>query len=89
MDFRWNDWNEEHVGNHGVSPKEAEAVVRRAKSPFPRIIDDDKRLVWGRGSGGRLLQVVFILDEDDTAYIIHARPLTEKEKHRYKRTVRS
>jgi uncharacterized DUF497 family protein len=89
MDFRWNDWNEEHIGNHGVSPEEAESVVRRAKSPFPRIIEDDKRLVWGCGVGGRLLQVVFVLDEDDTVYVIHARPLTDKEKHRYKRIMRS
>jgi uncharacterized protein len=85
MDFRWNEWNEEHIGKHGISPEEAESVVRRARSPFPRIIEDDKRLVWGRGSGGRFLQVVFVLDEDDTVYVIHARPLTDKEKHRYKR----
>jgi uncharacterized DUF497 family protein len=89
MDFRWNEWNEEHVGIHGVSPEEAESVVRRAKSPFPRVIEDDKRLVWGRGGGGRFLQVVFLLDEDDTVFIIHARPLTEREKQRYRRIMRS
>ena len=88
MDFRWNDWNEEHVGNHGVSPEEAEYVVRRAKSPFPRSIGDDKLLVWGRGNGGRYLQVVFIFDNDETAYIIHARLLNDKEKRRYKRIMR-
>jgi uncharacterized DUF497 family protein len=59
MDFRWNDWNEEHVGKHGVSIEEAERVVENARSPFPRMIEDDKRLVWGRGRGGRLLQVIF------------------------------
>jgi uncharacterized protein len=85
MDFRWNDWNEEHVGKHGVSIEEAESVVETARSPFPRMIEDDKRLVWGRGSGGRLLQVIFIVDEDDTIYIIHARPLTEREKGRFRR----
>ena len=71
-------------GHHGVSPEEAESVVRRARSPFPRIIEDDKRLAWGRGIGGRFLQVVFVLDEDDTVYVIHARPLNEKEKQRSK-----
>ena len=46
MDFRWNDWNEEHVGKHGVSIDEAERVVETARSPFPRMIEDNKRLVW-------------------------------------------
>jgi len=85
MDFRWNDWNEEHVQKHGVSVEEAERVVENARSPFPRMIEDDKRLVWGRGKGGRLLQVVFLLDEDDSVYVIHARPLTEREKNRFRR----
>jgi len=85
MDFRWNDWNEEHVQKHGVSVEEAERVVENAHSPFPRMVEDDKRLVWGRGKGGRLLQVVFLLDEDDSTYIIHARPLTEREKGRFRR----
>lgn len=43
MDFRWNDWNLEHVAVHGVEIEEAEHVVE------------------------------------------HARPLTEREKRRYRR----
>ena len=42
MDFRWNEWNEEHVANHGVLPQEAEVVVESARRPFPRKIDNDK-----------------------------------------------
>ncbi len=83
MDFRWNAWNLEHIATHGVSPAEAEAVVRAAKSPLRR--EDDKWLVFGRGTGGRFLQVVFVLDEDDTVYVIHARPLTKREKRRLRR----
>jgi hypothetical protein len=26
MEFRWNDWNIEHIAGHGVSPDEAETV---------------------------------------------------------------
>jgi uncharacterized DUF497 family protein len=89
MDFRWNDWNEDHATKHGVSIEEAEHVVERARSPFPRAIEEDKRLVWGRGKGGRLLQVIFVVDEDDSIYVIHARPLTEPEKRRYHRIIRS
>jgi len=46
---------------------------------------DEKWLVRGRGKGGRLLQVIFVLDEDDTIYVIHARPLTEKEKRKFRK----
>ncbi|MEE9295959.1 MAG: BrnT family toxin [Phycisphaerae bacterium] len=85
MEFRWNKANTEHIANHGVSPDEAERVVRNARRPHPLLRDDDKWLVWGRGHGGRLLQVVFILDEDNGIYVIHARPLTENEKRRFRR----
>jgi uncharacterized DUF497 family protein len=85
MQFRWNDWNTDHVEQHGVPAEEAEMVVRAARRPFPRKIEDDKWLVWGRGRGGRFLQVIFVVDEDETAYVIHARPLDNKEKRRMRR----
>jgi uncharacterized DUF497 family protein len=85
MEFRWNEWNIEHIGKHGVRPEEAELVIDTARTPFPRRIQDDKRLVWGKGTGGRFIQVIFVLDEDETVYVIHARPLTEQEKRRFRR----
>ena len=84
MEFRWNEWNLDHVSKHGVTPDEAEYVVRNARRPYPQRRDADKWLVWGRGYGARFLQVIFVEDDDDV-YIIHARPLTEKEKRRYRR----
>jgi hypothetical protein len=66
MDFRWNDRNIEHIGKRGVLPDEAELLISGARSPFPRKVDEDKWLVWGKGQGGRFLQVIFVLDEDDT-----------------------
>jgi uncharacterized protein len=88
MDFRWNEWNAEHVAEHGVLPSEAEAVVQSARAPFPRRVADDKWLVWGRARGERLLQVVFVLDTDDSVFVIHARELSDREKRRYRRMVR-
>lgn len=85
MDFRWNQWNVEHIAKQGVSPDEAEIVIQHARRPFPRKIEDDKWLVRGRGYGGRWLQVVFVRDDDDAAFVIHARPLTEREKRRLRR----
>jgi hypothetical protein len=55
VDFRWNEWTAEHVGQHGIEPEAAEHVVEEAK------------------------------DEDGSAYVLHARSLTEREKRRYRR----
>jgi uncharacterized DUF497 family protein len=88
LDFRWNRWNEEHVGQHGVTPEEAEDVVVGARAPFPLVEKDERFLVWGPTTEGRLLQVVFVLDEDDSVFVIHTRDLTEQEKKRYRRKFR-
>ncbi len=88
MQFRWIAWNRDHIAKHGVEPAEAEMVVRRARPPFPEQIGDDKLLVMGTGHGGRFLQVIYVLDPDDTVFVIHARPLTEREKRRYRRRSR-
>jgi uncharacterized DUF497 family protein len=89
MRFRWNEWNIEHVVEHGVDPEEAEMVVRQAKHPYPERQPAEKWMVWGRGRGGRFLQVFFVLDDDQTVYVIHARPLTDREKKRYRRRRKS
>ena len=88
MDFRWNQWNLEHLSKHGVDPEEAEEVVRESVDPFPRRIDDEKLLAWGPGRGGRLLQVIFVLDDDGTAFVIHGRELTNREKRLHRRRTR-
>ena len=85
MDFRWNEWNLGHLAGHGVSAGEAESVVRNARPPYPLHREDDKWLVWGRGRGGRFLQVVFVIDEGDSIYVIHGRPLTDGEERRLRR----
>ena len=87
MKFRWNAWNEEHLAAHGVEPEEAEDVILTARSPFPLGQDDEKYLVWGPTASGRLLQVVFVIDRDATVFVIRARPLTVREKRRYRRRV--
>lgn len=82
MEFRWNAWNEEHIGRHGVSSEEAESVARGSK---PQHRGDGKYLAVGRGHGGRWLQVIYVLDEDGSLYVIHARPLNDSEKRRQRR----
>ena len=85
MQFRWIDWNRDHIAEHGVEEDEAEMVVRNARPPFPEEIEDEKIIVKGRGIGGRFLQVIYLLDPDNTVFVIHARPLTEREKKQLRR----
>lgn len=85
MDFRWIEWNLDKVAKHGVAPEEAELVVRAARRPYPLTLGDGRWLAIGRGRGGRYLQTAFLIDPDGTIFIIHSRPLTDREKRRYRR----
>jgi len=88
MVFRWNEWNLDHVREHGIEPAEAELVILRARAPYPEHREEDKLLVWGTGRGGRLVQVIYLLDETDRIYVIHTRPLSESEKRQFRRRYR-
>ncbi|HUB28009.1 MAG TPA: hypothetical protein VL992_21465 [Tepidisphaeraceae bacterium] len=88
MEFRWIDWNEQKCLKHGVEPEEAEYVVRHARRPYPRPIGDEKTLVHGRSEAGRYLQVIYLIDDDDAIFVIHAMPLTERMKRNYRRSQR-
>lgn len=82
VQFRWNDWNLDHATRHGVSPHEAESLVRRGRA---RHVGDNKYRVRGRGAGGRFIQVIYLIDPEATIYIIHARPLSDREKRQFRK----
>lgn len=86
--FRWNAWNLEHATRHGISPFEAESVVRGARRPYPKRIEQEKWMVHGRGVGDRFVQIFYLVDPAGTLYVIHARPLSGAEKHRYRKRQR-
>jgi uncharacterized DUF497 family protein len=88
MQFRWNDWNVNHVEKHGMLPDDAEFIVRHARRPYPEMIGDGKRYVAGQTADGRLAQVIYILDSDHTYFVIHARPLDHSEKRKFRRRIR-
>lgn len=83
--FRWNDWNKDHIADHGVSPEEAEFVVNHVASGFPRREGDGKYRVWGQSQRGRYLQVIYIFSPPGVTYVIHARDLEDGEKRRLRR----
>jgi len=77
-EFRWIEWNAVHATEHGCLIAEIESVVRNAGRGFPRKRDREKWLVMGRGVGGRMIRVIYVLDADGTAFVIHAMPLTRR-----------
>jgi hypothetical protein len=84
-DFRWNEWNEDHIALHGVAYDEAEQVVEQPARGFPRYDGARKYRVWGQTMAGRYLQVIYIFSPPGVVYVIHARDLTEPEKRRLRR----
>jgi len=86
--YRWNEWNVEHIAEHGITQAEAEYVVDNARPPYPEYRGDGKWRVWGQTPFGRFIQAVYIIDPDETLYVIHARPMEDSEKRRYRRRER-
>ena len=86
MDFRWIEWNSDKCLKHGIDPEEAEETVRNARRPYPRKLDDEKAIVLGQTNAGRYLQVVYLIEEGDVIFVIHAMPLSPRKKRGYRRT---
>jgi len=84
-EFRWNSWNRAKCDKHNVLPEEAEHVVNHPWRGFPRKIGREKKLAQGQAPDGTYMQVIYVVDEDDTIFVIHARPLTDVEKHALRR----
>ena len=85
--FRWNDWNRQHIARHGISPDQAEKVVLGARRPYPSYEGDGRWLVRGQDAAGDYLQVISVVDPApaESLYVIHARPLTDREKRNLRR----
>lgn len=90
MEFVWNSNNTEHIALHGLSQMEAEYIVTNARSPYPQMIGDSKRLVVGRLENGRYVQVIYVPSRSvpGAVYVMHGRPLTDTEKRRFRRRKR-
>ncbi|HET6249779.1 MAG TPA: hypothetical protein VFE47_18965 [Tepidisphaeraceae bacterium] len=65
MFFYWDDYNVEHIAEHGIEPDDAEFVVRRASRPYPRRTSGVKWLVRGRTRDGRMIQVIYVVRQID------------------------
>jgi uncharacterized DUF497 family protein len=86
MDFRWIEWNIQKCEKHGVRPLEAEYVVRHAHRPYPRKVGDEKRLVYGQTETGLYLRVIYVRRKGGQLFVIHAMPMTDKDRRSYRRS---
>jgi uncharacterized protein len=86
-EFVWPQDRIDHIARHGVTPEEVEeacfgrALVLRARSQGENPV----YYVRGRTAAGRYLFCVVIRLPDGKGYPITARPMTAREKRRYKR----
>ena len=82
----WPDDRIEHIARHAVTPEEFEQVcfgnslVQRAKSEGENPV----YYVLGQTEAGRHLFCVVIAFPDGNGFPITARPMTDKEKRRYR-----
>ena len=95
VSFVWNEKNIEHATSHGLTVEQVEYVVRNASEPYPKHIGDAKVLVRGQTESGFWAQAIFVFAsdavdidyadvdlaalDDESVYVIHARPMTEQE----------
>jgi uncharacterized DUF497 family protein len=77
----WDEWNIDHIAEHGVEPFEAEEV-----GDHPRYVERwrDRYLAWGPTAEGRFLFVVYV-NKPLGRYVISARDMEEGEKRRIRR----
>ena len=80
--------DEPHIYEHGVTEEEVEEVMRRPGDDFPAR--KGSRIALGQTDGGRILQVVYVLDEDRLgAFVVTAYDLRGKAIAAYRRRRRT
>ena len=85
-ELHWNRSQIEHIAQHNVTPEEVEEVC--SSNPFVQRTktrgDNPVYHVLGQTHAGRYLFSVIIQFPDGKGYPVTARPMTDKEKRRYR-----
>jgi len=79
-EFRWNEANVDHIDGHNIVPAEAEYVVNHPFRGYPRAMEEEKYLAKGQTANGHYIQVIYVFDPPGVVYVIHARPMTIRER---------
>lgn len=85
----FSEVEEKIIRKHSVQPREVEQVLNG--EPYVRFMEqghrpgEDLYAAFGQTDGGRYLVVFFLHKGDDSALIVTARDMTNKEKRYYGR----
>ncbi|MEA3338788.1 MAG: BrnT family toxin [Chloroflexota bacterium] len=83
----WDDWNIEHIADHGVEPYEVEDVcfsrplVRRAKKTRYGL---QRYHAFGQTIAGRYLFIVLDREAAGLFYVVPARDVSKRELRQYR-----
>ncbi|TXS40182.1 BrnT family toxin [Streptomyces sp. uw30] len=80
----WDDWNEEHIAKHGVSPEEVEDACQ-TKPVRARLVRDDTYALLGVTNGGRHLAVFLARRGKNIYYVVTARDMDVRERKSFGR----
>jgi len=72
-----------------VTVEEAEFLVENPIQPYPEYIGKEKYVVRGQSAAGGYLQVIYIFSPKGVVFVIHARPLADREKRALRRRRRT
>lgn len=82
-EFVWDEWNQEHIAEHGVDTDEVTEVSRNA--PYITRARDDHYRVIGQTDGGRFLTLYVARRDFGRYYAVPARDATQSERRSYRR----
>lgn len=83
--FDWDEANVGHIARHGITPVEAEGVIRAADVVAENIRQGESRaVVVGETASGRTLVVVFTR-RGDRIRVVTAYPANRSQRARYRK----
>lgn len=78
------DTDQPHIWNHGITEEEVRQVMARPGQDRPG--SDDSRMALGQTAAGRYLRVIYVPDsEGDSAFVVTAYELRDKQLKAYRR----
>ncbi len=82
--FDWDEKNESHIAEHGVTAFEVEEAILFCEPLYQRS-RKGKYVAYAVTEDGRYLFVVFVIKNGGRVRVISARDMTWKEKRHYKK----
>jgi hypothetical protein len=79
----FDEWNEEHIAQHGVIPEEVEEVCWQR--PYVSKTRQERLRVIGQTESGRYLVVILVSRGKGSYYVITARDATQAERRLFAR----